>query len=256
MVVDESFVNRLRSLESRVDPLARLVHAFEASLPKPVRYHSGKEHHGFRYAKPCIEHFCLLKAARVVSALNASLVLARNGYPQEVGVLIRTLIEFTTHIEFVSSGRDDAGQVHSEIAKYVDDFFADFARNSRDDFKRAQVKQGAVNKRLGDSLDEIAQREGGNRNRVAAERLYSNIYLTYSNYVQGKYPEIMDMYGGVPEHFHLYGMGGTPKDDENFQIVDTFLDTASIAFKLMVSQLRLHHLPETDPVLADWFRSS
>ena len=85
--------------------------------------------------------------------------------------------------------------------------------------------------------------------------MYSNIYLTYSNYVHAKYPEVMDLYGGVPGRFHLDGMRGTSKDDENLQIIDTFIDTASITLQLMVSRLRLHHLVKSDAVLATWFRS-
>jgi hypothetical protein len=69
------------------------------------------QHHGFRYATPGAEHFCLLKAVRVVSALNAALELARCGYAQEIGVLMRTLVECTTHIEYVLSARDDAGKL-------------------------------------------------------------------------------------------------------------------------------------------------
>lgn len=52
----------------------------------------------------------------------------------------------------------------------------------------------------------------------------------------------MDLYGGKPEHFHLDGMLGTTKDEENLQYIDTFIDTASITFKLMVSRLRLHKI--------------
>jgi hypothetical protein len=36
-----------------------------------------------------------------VSALNASLVLARAGYVQEILTLMRTIAEFTTHIDYV-----------------------------------------------------------------------------------------------------------------------------------------------------------
>jgi hypothetical protein len=50
-------------------------------------------------------------------------------------------------------------------------------------------------------------------------------------------------------------MHGTPKDNENLQIIDAFIETASIALKLMVSRLRLHHLLESDAVLTTWFHS-
>ena len=82
------------------------------------------------------------------------------------------------------------------------------------------------------------------------------MYLSFSNYVHGKYPETMDLYGGTPAHFHLRGMGGTPKDAENLAIIDSFVDTVSLTFAQMVSNFRLHDLVERDPVLADWVRST
>jgi hypothetical protein len=37
---------QLQEIRSRVDPLEKLVHALAKQLPAPLRYHSGKEHHG------------------------------------------------------------------------------------------------------------------------------------------------------------------------------------------------------------------
>jgi hypothetical protein len=250
------FEVQLNRMRSRIEPLEKLVHALAGSLPAPLLYHSGQQHYGVRFGKPDVRHFCLLKAVRVVSALNAAIALARGGYTQEIGVLMRTLIECTTHIEFVLDSHDDAGALEPAVEKYVQDYFSDFARNSSADFKRAQVQQRTVNKRLGDTLDNIARLSGDEGERVPAEQRYSNIYLTYSNYVHAKYPEVMDLYGGNPGHFHLHGMLATPKDDESLQTIDAFIDTACITFRLMVSQLRLHHLVEADAVLREWFGAS
>lgn len=246
---------QLQGLRSRVDPLEKLVHALAERLPAPLRYDSGKEHHGFRYGKPDIRHFCLLKAVRAVSALNAAIDLACGGYAQEIAVLIRTVIEGTTHIEFVLSGRVAGVGPDPAVEKYVQDYFADFARNEPADFKRAQVKQIAVHRQLGAELDSLAQ-QGDRPKAFKAEHLYSNVYLSFSNYVHGKYPETMDLYGGDPGYFHLRGMSGTPKDAENLAIIDSFVDTVSITFAQMVSNFRLHDLVERDPVLAEWFRST
>ena len=108
---------------------------------------------------------------------------------------------------------------------------------------------------LGTTLDNIALQSSDVDQRVPAERMYSTVYLTYSNYVHAKYPEVMDLYGGKPGHFHLDGMLGTSKDDENLQYIDTFIDTTSTTLRLMVSRLRLHHLFEVDVGLGIWFRS-
>jgi hypothetical protein len=37
------------------------------------------------------------------------------------------------------------------------------------------------------------------------------IHRVYSGYVHGASPQIMDMYGGDPPHFHTKGMLGTPR---------------------------------------------
>jgi hypothetical protein len=190
-----NFEVQLDGLKARIVPMERLVTALVGSLPKPMHYHSGKEHYGFRYAKPGVLHFCLLKAVRAVSALNAMVALARGGYSQEICVLVRTMVECTTHIEYVLNAIDDEGVLRSEISKYVEDYFADYARNTSADFKRAQVKQRVVHKDLGETLDGIAEQYGPVEGRKPAEAAYTDIYLTYSNYVHAKYPEVMDLYG-------------------------------------------------------------
>jgi hypothetical protein len=255
-MAETSFEVQLKALKARIVPMERLVAAIAGSVPKPLFYHSGKEHFGFRYAKPGVLHFCLLKAVRTVSALNAMVALARGGYAQEIGVLLRTLVECTTHIEFVLDALDGEGVLRSEVDKYVRDYLGDYARNSSADFRRAQVRQGLVHKHLGETLDIAAKQDGSFEGGEPAETVYSSVYLMYSNYVHAKYPEVMDLYGGDPGRFHLDGMRGTPKDDENFAAIDTFIDTAAIALKLIVDKLRLHHLLESDTTLRIWFRSS
>jgi hypothetical protein len=253
---NDKFLVELDQVRVKIDPLERIVAALTALLPAPMIYHSSQEHYGYRYGKPGIQHFCLLKAVRTVSALNAMIALARGGFAQEIGVLVRTMVECTTHIEFVLDALDENDVLAPDVDKYVQDFFADFARNSSADFKRAQVRQKVVHQRLGATLDNISQQPYDSVQRASAEQMYSYIYLTYSNYVHAKYPEIMDLYGGVPGRFHLDGMRGTPKDEENLQIVDAFIDTAANALKLMVIRLRLQSILDADPELSSWFRLS
>lgn len=128
----------LATLKARIEPLERLIQAFAHSLSQPTFYHSGQEHYGFRYGKPDARHFCLLKAVRVVNALNAAVQLARGGFAQEIAVLVRTLVECTTHIEFVLDALDKDGILIGDAEKYVRDYFTDFARNTMADFKKTR----------------------------------------------------------------------------------------------------------------------
>jgi hypothetical protein len=253
-----NFEAELASLRSRIEPLERFIHVFAASLTQPLFYHSGHEHYGFRYGKPDVRHFCLLKAVRAVSALNAALELARSGFAQEIAVLMRTVIECTTHIEFVLSGSQLDGTLSPDAAKYMNAFFADYKRGHASDIKRAQVRQSIVHDVLGKELDMIReQRERADADvNVPAAVRYSNVYLEFSNYVHAKYPEVMDLYGGKPGHFHVRGMRGTPKDAENLQRLDTFIDTASTTLRLVVNYLKLHDLVKLDAKLAAWWSAS
>ena len=246
-MVGSSLDEELDMLQSRVRPLEQLVGAFAATLGPPLKYHSGQVHYGFRYAKPDERHFCLLKCSRAVSALNASIVLARHGYPQEIAVLIRTLIECTTHVKYVLNGRQSDGELTAEMKKYVQGYFSDFARNTASDFKRTDLRQGAVHNAIGKDLEKFAL------DGVDPSKLLSNVYLTYSNYVHAKYPEAMDLYGGIPGRFHVCGMSGTPKDNENVLAIEAFIDDVSNTLKLLILQLNLKPLLSENRALREWY---
>jgi hypothetical protein len=253
---DTKIAAQLERLRSRVEPLEKLLHALAEKLPQPLWYHSGKQHFGFRYGKPDVRHFCLLKAVRAVSALNAAIELAGRGYAQEIFVLMRTIFEYTSHIEFVLSAPDGTGELTPAAAKYVQEFFDDYERNDVKDFKRAEIRQGTVHKQLGAELDKWAHESGRDPTKEKAAQLYSNIYLTCCNYVHGKYPEIMDLYGGKPGHFHLRGMSGTPKDAENMAFIEAAVGTVANTLVQMISRLKLHGMVDSDPALSTWFRST
>ena len=246
-VLGSSVQQRLRALQARMVPLERLLDAFAAKLGPPLAYHSGQVHFGFRYAKPDERHFCLLKCVRAVSALNGALVLAEQGYCQEIAVLIRTSIECTTHVKYVLDGSEKDGRVKDDVKKYLEEYFADFARNSPSDFKRTRIRQGEVHNVVGDDLKSFVP-DGQD-----PSKLMSNVYLIFSNYVHARYPESMDMYGGIPGHFHLRGMAGTPKDVENLELIDEFITDISNTMKLLVLKLQVKDLLERDEILRNWF---
>lgn len=242
----------LQRLRARIAQLERVVEVIAASLSAPRMCRYGLDR-GYRYDLPDIRHFCLLKTVRVVSALNAAVELARAGYTQEIAVLMRTLVECTTHLEYVVNHTGSAEQL-AQVDKYVNTFFADSRRDPEAEIKKVQVPQGTVHRALGGVLDRIAEHYGETEGRFPAEKLYSATYRIFSNFVHAKYPEIMDLYGGTPGRFHLRGMSGTPKDEENIATLETFILTASNAFVLMIQALNLRDLVETNPDLAAWYR--
>jgi hypothetical protein len=244
-----NFERSWRALELRISPLEGIVQAFAASLTRPKRYEECSDR-GFRFEAPDVRHFCLLKAARVVSALNAAVHLARGGYVQEVGVLSRTIIECTTHIEYVLD-MDNSDEHEAAVKAYIEAFLR---RHSAAEIVRAQVPQGKVHATIGKTLDEIAVQYGDIKERKPSATLYSHVYRLLSNYVHAKYPECMDMYGGTPGKFHLQGMSGTPKDNENLEQIAAMIDTASNAFVIMIRQLSLRDLVSKTQTLDAWYK--
>jgi hypothetical protein len=241
------------ALKGRIRPLERFVAAFERSLLPPTMSY-GSRTSGFRYRAPDVRHFCLLKAAASVSALNACAELVKGGYNQEVKVLVRTIIDFTTHIEFVLFGRDANGVANPEVTKYLTDFFADCARDSSAEYKKAQVRQKRVHEVVGGKLDTITELMETPPTR-STQVMMSDIYLTFSNYVHAKYPEAMELYGASPGHFHLWGFRGTPVEREAIDLFECYIDAASLTLRHVVQQLGLRALINDDPELAAWVGS-
>jgi hypothetical protein len=247
----------LDDLQSKLVPLERLLGALEASLPKPLFYDSAQDHYGYRYGAPDARHFCVLKGVRAVSGLNACIQLARQGFTQEIGVLVRTIAECCAQIDFVLPVMPGKEKVRQEAARFLEEYFADYKRNAASDVGKLSVRQRQVHEIIGADLDRFAQLDTGSlpADRIPASRLFQNAYSIFSNYVHARYPEVMDMYGGEPGHFHQRGMKGTSKDGETLQIIEAFIETVSLALKSIVQRLDLKALVNSDETLQQWYRN-
>jgi hypothetical protein len=245
---------RLTILSKRVEPLERFLEIFAKSLTPPFIYDSALHHFGFRYGKPDLRHFCLLKGIRAVSALNASIELVRKGFTQELYVLLRTVVEFKSHIEYVLSARSEDGTLQEDVEHHIQQYFSDFKRNSPADYKRPKIRQGDVHEAVGRMYTDDIQKTGSDRFKDAVPaKLLSNIYLNFSNYVHGRYPEAMDMFGGEPPKFHLRGMGGTPKDDENFAMLEASIESISITLRILIQKLGMQGIVAAEKDVSAWF---
>jgi hypothetical protein len=249
-MADLIFDQEMDRLTRRVIPLERFVHQFGAQFEPPHLFKTLDER-GYRFHNPDYRHFCLLRSCRIVSALHASINLARCGHVQEIGVLLRTVIEYSSQVEYILLNRDEQGVVTGKAAAFVSSFFEDNRRTEQGtDRKLSKLNQKDVHDAIGANLDELNLM---GRNRTASE-LMSHVYLVFSNYVHGRYPESMDLFGGRPGRFHLNGMRGTPKDLENIEIIDTLIKTASNCLVQIAQGLKLRSLIDSDKILADWYR--
>lgn len=243
------FDTEIERLRRRIFPLSRFVLALSRTLEAP-KFIELEAEACFRFEKPELIHFCLLRAVRIVSALSASIELARAGFSQEIGVLLRTMIEYSTQIDFMLASLDKEGKLAADAAAFVTSYFDDAHRPMPSEGKRAKLVQKKVHDIVGARLDATV---GSPEQAKPATQLMSNVYLVFSNYVHGRYPESMDLYGGGPPHFHVNGMSRTPKDGENLEILETLITTASLCMMAMVFAFKLHPIFNSDPVLQNWF---
>lgn len=242
----------ISELVTRAAILESVIEIFSDLLTPPKLFVS-ETTRGFRYENPDVRHFCLLKAVRVVSALNAAIELVRKGYTQELSVLMRTVTECTRHIEYVLD-IDDSEEHRSNVKTYLREFFEDIRREPEAEIKSVLIRERLLNEQLGKTLDRISQKRGDGPERVPAASLFYRSSRAFSFYVHARYPEAMDLYGGSPGRWHLRGMAGTPKDIENLQILDTFMTTAFTTFVIMVQGIpELRDLVLRQSALRKWY---
>jgi len=251
-VTPQEMESRMFAVQDALDPAERFLHLFAQHLGPPIWYASTGTHVGFRYTTPDARHFCLLKGVRAVSGISACIHLTRGGYTQEVAVIIRTVVECANLIEWVKLAADPDGSLREERQRtYVKTYFDDYQRDRPGQSLNLKVRQEEVHEAVGNYLDDNARKIDEEMSRDPAKRLMSNVYLANSSYVHARYPEVMDMFGGHPRHFHLHGMRGTPKDLENCEVVETYATTVEHT----IAGMALHFQPpfvRSDQIITSW----
>lgn len=240
-------------------------HIFD-KVEKPIYVEHGPDEAGFRFQTGTPLIYCMLKLARTASALNAMKMLYEGGFTQEIAVLVRTVIDHTSHAEYVAHGYNDPVD-QDKVLDHVDRFFADSRRNRNLDFARTLSRQEEIHKTVGrytdaakaelnwrDSLPEEFSERPDLLDRSAAS-LMSEVYLRFSTYVHARYPEVMDMFGGQSVIAHLDGMRGTPKDYENREMISEFLVTACNALKFVIYKFHLEEMFADQLQFRIWLKS-
>lgn len=209
----------------------------------------------FRYSMPDVRHFCILKYARAVSSLNASVALARSGFNQEVCILIRVMTEASTLVEWALESLEPGAPHKASVEAHVALYFADRDRGSGVAHKPANIKQEDIHRDIAKIMD---QRLAGLDlpERTSTKDLMSRVFLTYSYYVHARYPEAMDMFGGTPARLHVQGMRNTPKDAETLDIIEVFLTTLELTARRMIASVDLEDRIQRHALLSEWLTAA
>lgn len=203
--MDELYNQTLSNMEASHAALAARVHA-----PQVVPLGKGFV---FRYVEHDIHQALVQKLARVISGLHAARLLMAHGFVQEQAALQRMLDEFNEDVVFLAYGviSGNVTELHREyLAAFYEEEFDNPDSATESTQKRPMISRQKIRAYLGrieaEGLDPSSRIE-----------VMRTVNKTYSGFVHGASPQIMDMYGGNPPRFHVRGMLGTARAEDHRQ---------------------------------------
>ena len=196
-------------LASALKELEGHYHGMERKLPAPVRAKIGSGTY-FRHPQISDSLLVYLKGVKLISTLNAALILLRHGYTQEIGALCRMVDDYCNEIMFLINPLGEGGPSKDQIRMF-ESFFQEEFDNPDNPLASSQDRETVPRRKINAAFGKIVSDE---LNPNDAQNMLSTIHKAFSGYVHGAYPHIMEMYGGMPPHFHMDGMLGTPRIPE------------------------------------------
>ncbi|MDR5836612.1 hypothetical protein [Caballeronia sp. LZ034LL] len=207
MTRDELYDEALRLMED-------YVHHLDVQLDAPQLMTVAKTSYGYRYAEKGAVQAMLQKMARLVSALRAVRILLAHGFVAEQAAVCRIADEASEDVNFLA-----LGIIHGETylhKAFIEAFnleeFEDADRLTETATKRPSIPRDRIHAYL-------TQNPSAGSDPSTGKAAMKALHKTYSGYVHGASPHIMETYGGNPARFHMNGMLGTPLLDSH---VDAF----------------------------------
>ena len=188
--------------------LQMMRHAFGAlsrKVGEPEREPMG-DGYVYRYKEKSIYQAIIQKLARLVTGLQAVSLLIRVGLLQEQAALQRTLDEFEEDIVFLCFGII-FGEVTDLHQEYLAAFYEEEFDNPESAISSAQKRPMIPRKKIRafNSRD-----RGTGYDQSSTIEVGKTISKTYSGYVHGASPQLMELYFGSPPRFHLSGGKDSP----------------------------------------------
>jgi hypothetical protein len=200
--MDEVYEQVLRDMEVALDKLVTKV-----SPPQRVPFGT---HFVFRYVEKTAQQAIVQKLARIITGLRAAHLLLKNGLIQEQAVICRVLWDLEEDVLFLSYGIMKSELETKWHKLYLDAFYEEEFDDPSNAFKSTQ-KRPMVSRRRIQVYLAAAGANDSIGNRSVNQEVARSIFKAVSGFVHAASPQIMDMYGGNPGHFHVHGMLGTPR---------------------------------------------
>lgn len=203
-----------------------LTHRLSGKVQPPVQVPC-EDSFVFRYKEKTIYQAIVQKLARVTSSLNATKVLMESGYYQEQAVMHRVLDELNEDITFLCIGviKNDIKDLHENFlsAFWEEEFDQESSLKSTQ--KRPMVRREKIQAY-------INYQEDAGDDPSTGKEASRTVSKAYSGFVHAASPQVMEMYGGSPGHFHVRGMRGTPRELEYRNEVWNYYYRTLISFAL------------------------
>lgn len=192
-----------------IENMRKTVLMLQGTVPPPTIVPQ-KNSFIYRYVERTAQQALVQKLARVCTTLTACHVLMQHGLVQEQGALQRILHELHEDITFLAYALVE-GKLTPLHQAYLDAFYEE--EFDHDDPVRSSQKRSMVKRAKIQAY--ISRIEGAGLDPSTGVALAATLTKVYSGYVHAASPQIMDMYGGSPPHFHVGGMLGTRRHIEH-----------------------------------------
>ena len=179
----------------------------------------------YRYVEKTLHRALVQKLARYITSLRAACLLMEHGFVQEQAALQRVLNEIQEDITFLAFGVVFGGitTLHQE---YLDAFYEE-EFDAATGLTTSQSRPMTPRRKM---RAYIARAEGHAQNPSGGVENARTVTKSYSGYVHATSPQIMDMYGGSPPHFHVKGMRGTERHEEHREDLWNYFYRGILAF--------------------------
>lgn len=159
-----------------------------------------------RYQEQTIQQAIVAKLARYISLLNGAKLLMEHGQVHEQAVLQRCMDETDSDILFLT-----LALIKDEYTERHEEFLTEFWKEEFDAPKAMDSTQDRAAPRRDKIRAWIANTMGNDPSTaIKADR---SLYRSFSGYVHGAAPHIMDLHDG--QRFHVTGVLGTSRHDEH-----------------------------------------
>ena len=219
MKLDEYFA---RIFDPGIKYYTEVVHRVEERFPKPelVNVNGVPQ---WRYRTFKLEHMCLLRAVRILSAFHAIRELLRTGFVQEISVLLRTINEFQEDIVFLTENYPTTQLSHQQ-QRFMDEMGKEEYYDPNHPFATQITREPPIRRKIKASVARFLTPVVNPSDSQKTAQIVTDLL---SGYVHGAYPHIMELYGGPPptSHFYLTGMLNTPRMEVWLRTVAMYLQS-------------------------------